>query len=318
MQKKENSTKGRWLILKICARMITERPLWGYGPEGFTANYMNYQRQYLSRETATKDELLLADNDNHPLNELILFIINYGIFIGSILIIISLSFLYNCRNICFKIALTNAIILALFSYPFRYPLFLLILSYILSNQKHTKIVYYNKIIYLQKVLYIFFFFFLIYLNSKQLWLYHKWATLSKSNFNLYHYQPISFSNDPYLIYHDICNSYLNGQTKHCLSKLLFLEKYIKDYDTQMLKGDIYKSIGRYKEAISEYKIAHEMVPNRFAPLFSILQIYTILQDTNQIYNISRKIIIKQPKVPNHAILFYKEEATKAIKTIRNE
>ena len=86
----------------------------------------------------------------------------------------------------------------------------------------------------------------------------------------------------------------------------------------MLKGDIYKSIGRYKEAISEYKIAHEMVPNRFAPLFSILQIYTILQDTNQIYNISRKIIIKQPKVPNHAILFYKEEATKAIKTIRNE
>ncbi|MEG0153711.1 MAG: O-antigen ligase family protein [Cellulosilyticaceae bacterium] len=62
-QLKPDSAQGRLLIWKVTLSMINEKPLTGFGPEGFATYYMHYQAAYLET-SATLRESYLADS-NH-------------------------------------------------------------------------------------------------------------------------------------------------------------------------------------------------------------------------------------------------------------
>lgn len=70
--------------------MISQKPILGYGENGFKNHYMTFQEQYFAKHhnSPYKD---LADNITHPFNEYLLILTNYGILGLSILLIVILS-----------------------------------------------------------------------------------------------------------------------------------------------------------------------------------------------------------------------------------
>ena len=58
--------------------MIKEKPFTGFGPHGFTANYMHYQGEYLKKE-GNIYEKQLADNNHYVYNEPLRWTVEYGV-----------------------------------------------------------------------------------------------------------------------------------------------------------------------------------------------------------------------------------------------
>ena len=134
---KRDSANGRLFIWQCSARLVSEKPVLGYGGNGFTANYMNEQASYFVKSPESK-QVMLADNIRHPFNEFIKCAVNHGLvglFLTLLLIIIPLS--VSCKNSCpeqfiARLSLLSIGVCALFSYPFNYPFVRLVLVILLA------------------------------------------------------------------------------------------------------------------------------------------------------------------------------------------
>ena len=75
---KRYSADGRVLIWMVSMEMIKDKPWFGWGFDGYVAQYMNYQADYL---TAHPDSpfVLLADETQNPFNEFLHVALIYGI-----------------------------------------------------------------------------------------------------------------------------------------------------------------------------------------------------------------------------------------------
>jgi len=124
---KAESTYGRLLILETCWQMIKDAPLLGHGPGGFRRLYMTYQANILD-SMPDADIRFLADNVTNPLNEYVRLTVNFG-FAGlafvAAFIGITVKYYVSHRNRMKDYAMASIVgiaALALFSYPFQYPL----------------------------------------------------------------------------------------------------------------------------------------------------------------------------------------------------
>lgn len=131
---KSDSTLGRMLILTISFKMIKQSTiLWGNGSGFFKDQYMTFQSEYF-KNTINENYVLVADNVFHPMNEYVLLVIEHGIifFIAAIFL-----FIFYLKKADLKtpefLSLISILVFALFSYPFRYPIILLIIAYNLSS-----------------------------------------------------------------------------------------------------------------------------------------------------------------------------------------
>ena len=73
---KRDSADGRTLLWAVSLKMIAEKPLLGWGDDGFSASYMPHQAAFLLQHPDSK-LVYLADNVTHPFNEFLLFGIKY-------------------------------------------------------------------------------------------------------------------------------------------------------------------------------------------------------------------------------------------------
>lgn len=89
-QLKPMSANGRLLIWKVTAQMIRDKPLIGYGAEGFKQHYMHYQAAYLKAK-GTDQEKYIAGNNHLVYNEPLRMTAEYG-FLG---VIIYIWFIYK-------------------------------------------------------------------------------------------------------------------------------------------------------------------------------------------------------------------------------
>jgi len=118
---KTESSKGRYLILKTTAGMVTDKPIFGFGFDRFRSNYMNYQAGYLKNHS-DKNEATNADNTVYAFNEPLQFVVENGI-VGFLLLVIFLYFLIkntDKKNELVRLALIGLFaifIFSLFSYP---------------------------------------------------------------------------------------------------------------------------------------------------------------------------------------------------------
>jgi len=83
---KKGSADGRLLIGKVSIEMIKDKPIWGYGYDGFKRNYMDYQAKFFT-DNPNSEEILVAGDSNYAFNEPIQLIVEYG-FIGTLPLII--------------------------------------------------------------------------------------------------------------------------------------------------------------------------------------------------------------------------------------
>lgn len=84
---KKDSADGRLLVWRCSLEMIIDKPLFGHGPGGFTAEYMNYQADYF-RTHPDSPYAQLADSVHHPFNEYLLAAVDYGC-LGLLVLIVS-------------------------------------------------------------------------------------------------------------------------------------------------------------------------------------------------------------------------------------
>jgi O-antigen ligase len=109
---KKGSADGRLLVWKVSSEMVKDRPVFGYGYDGFKKHYMDYQAEYF-RDNPEGGEAMLAGDNNYAFNEPLQLTIEQGI-IGLIplIAIILLVFLRKYKPRQLKESEENSICLA--------------------------------------------------------------------------------------------------------------------------------------------------------------------------------------------------------------
>ena len=144
------SANGRLLIWRVCADMIADKPLFGFGVNGFANNYMLYQAEYFRLHP---DSIFMecADNVAYPYNEFIHTLVNFGVVGLALLLFILYSVLSRPSsthvNAMLKSGFVSLLIFGCFSYPtsvFRlwilFPLFIVLLENKFVRQSGCKFI----------------------------------------------------------------------------------------------------------------------------------------------------------------------------------
>lgn len=308
--KKHNSTEGRAFIYQTSISMIPDIPtmLRGQGDTFFEQNYMHVQANKLKYK---KDDIaILADNITHPLSEYIYVIINYG-GISLIVSMATLFFVLNIKkNIYVRSLVCVLLLYSLFSYPFKYPIswIVLVICLVLSSNSPPFRVINTSCHVLSLIFGIALFTYALYDYR----FHHLWnKALNKEKLGMideaYNYYDVLYHK------HIVSDMFLYNYS-HFLNKNGYYSKAISvskqicvsDYETEMLKGDIYLSCKQYNKSILHYKIAAQMCPNRFLPLYGMYIVYKKNGDNENCNRMSEKILNKKIKVPSVLINQIKE------------
>lgn len=338
---KQGSADGRLLIWKISANMIKDRPLLGYGPNGFQANYMDYQAKFFSKNT-TSPESAVADNTKYAFNEFIEISTETG-FIGLTLFIVLLSFLLIGKTqnlsvremielIALRASLFSLIIFSMFSYPSNIiPIktnFILFLSLISNYLVPIKTVNFaihkngnqNRInkkvpkIIIAAVLIIGANFYA--LSSIRLYQANKKWKIAFSAYQMGAYDICNKDYEeafPYLKYNgDFLLNYgkaLSMAEKH--EKAIEILEYAKNYYPntvlQTALGDSYKALGQFNKAEEAYLDAWHMIPSRFYPKYLLAKLYNETGQIEKAIDTANELLTKEVKVDSQAIKEIKQE-----------
>lgn len=185
---KQQSADGRVFIWKTSISMIKEKPILGWGHNGFKANYLDFQEKYFKAGHANKTEYYLSNNIHNTYNEPIRIIIEYGI-LGFILYLLLIWYVIKIKAkstlaISCKASLLFYFIFGLFSFPDEiFPLRLLMIFSlaVFFNEIENKVYCYNLS---RKYYYSFSFAFIalfVWINVDQHLLYEKIYNLFQSS-----------------------------------------------------------------------------------------------------------------------------------------
>ena len=315
---KPASADGRLLIWQVCWNMITERPITGYGSYGFHANYMDSQAAYLAAHPDSPYRML-ADNITHPFNEYILLTVRFGI-IGLTIALAVLVFLIKSlwkQEGPFHsvgIAMIGAIVvMCMFSYPYHYAaiwFMTLILFFMAIPVRYLTI---GKGVRYAIACILF-----VSLLGTGCMLYHnlKWAEMSRrciagqTERMLPHYEKMMPWMDwnPLFLYNYAAELNYVERYKESLALTKVCMRVYNDYDVQILLGDNLEHLGQSSQAIIAYRHASDMIPNRFLPLESMMDLYQQSGDTINARLIADEILDKPVKVPSPQVEEIKRKA----------
>lgn len=303
---KFDSTQGRSFIYRVSLSMLDspDKLLLGRGTDGFRKDYMIYQAKALER--GSERQQVLADNIKHPLNEVMLFGINYGLIRGICLLGIVTMFFYHSKcSLRVKALMAVILSFSMFSYPFTYPLTWIIMASIFAemsreNDGHMVSVNPKIMSYALSIMCICALAYVCQQASWQrIWVKaHEVSCLGRTRKALDMYEQLSkgLFVQPEFHYNHAAVLLRAGRTEEALN---VIESYrFVDYDSCLLKGDIYMREKAYIEALSHYKLASEMCPNRFVPLFAMYQIYEQTSDKKSKTMMGERILNKEIKVPS--------------------
>ncbi|TXK03938.1 O-antigen ligase family protein [Flagellimonas aequoris] len=315
---KEDSADGRLLIWKTSMGLIRENPIFGLGKNGFSKNYMIQQAEYFQANPGSEYSLL-ADQVNHPFNEYILWLIDYGVIVFSI---ICYSIIRWFKNIYFiynidKIVVFFILVASLFSYTFKYYFVIVILVFCFSNVENCRLKFRIHVPRRMGILLILIFVttacsMFIYIRSEIHW---KAATNS-----------IMFDEKKYLtlekelnqiseFHHDLAYKlFEHGEYKKSIAQIEKYESMRVNYDVTLLKAFNFTSLGEHHKSSEHFFLAKYMVPSRFLPKYELFRIYKeIYHDQEASINIAREIDQTPIKVKTDYTISVKSEVRKFLK-----
>ena len=312
---KGDSTEGRKFILNRSWEMIEDKPLFGFGIGGFKLHYMDYQAGYFASNEDSRHSIL-ADNINHPLNEYVKIIIEYGIMgllcviSGVILLYRYIEKKYHTIDLSLLLALLSIALFAMFSYPLQYPHTWLILSLpVFLAYIKGKTICKGRTVYhcFMLVLGVLIISVLSIRVHKEL----EWGDLYRNhqeterNELLYRYEKLYtyFKSNPYFLYNYAHILYQSQEYDHALWIANKCNEYWHDYNLEILRGDIYDSIGYKDYAIYTFINASHMCPNRFMPLHKLFRMALKQQDFELARFYAKAILSKSIKVDSAEVRF---------------
>lgn len=305
---KRASSTGRMLILNVCWDMIKERPLLGHGMHGFRSQYMIYQALFLdSCPSEVMD--MLADNVTHPLNEYVLLAVNFGItgvtvIIGIAVMIVRFCMRHPSRDGFTGLSVMAGIaVLAMFSYPFRYPLTSIALTCSLV------LVFREAIVKFIDGRIRFFSACTLLLSVAGLSLFipwavsqHRWGKASlttgtvKETEREYAALYKRLYQDPYFLYnyaYILADAGKNRQALQIAGESLEL---MANYDTVLFMAEQESLCGDTDNAEQHYLLASRMCPVRFVPLYGLFCLYEGQDRFDEMKSIGQRILNKRIKV----------------------
>ena len=308
---KKDSADGRFLILHCCWEMFKDKPIIGYGFDGISANYMNYQAKWLSTNPNVLYELL-ADNIKHVFNEFIYIVICFGV-IGLILLFLIIGFLIRCyyKNPTAEskyalLSLAIISIFSIFSYPFTYPFTWIIFifnSYILVDNAYKSLLHPKTVCII--ILFLSVSSFL--LITQRIYAEIEWGKIARSQiknkelFIKYESLMPIMKNNPYFLYNYSVELFDAKEYDKALDISLKCRNFWADYDLELLLGDLYEKEGLYDKALNHYILAQKMCPNRFLPLYKQFLVYKKRNELKKMIDIGNIILTKKIKIPSNII-----------------
>ena len=317
---KQDSADGRILIWRISMDMIAERPLWGWGLNGFDAHYMDFQANYFLRHPASK-YVLLADNLTNPFNEFLLFAIRYGLAgLAALLLVLVIllkkifmqSGMYHhvWVSICVTLCLWS-----LFSYPYRIPFVWLVTAYLASSALFPAMrpKKYAKPLATCILLVIILPTIRTYLSfkDKREWIQvQERASRGETEAMLPQYAMLydRLKKDGSFLYNYGAELHFAGHYQKSLEVLKECTRQYNDYNVQMLLADDYQKLGFPQKAIEKYRYANRMVPHKFFPLYQEMQIHITEGDSLHACKTALAILQKDIKIHSRTIEKIQEEA----------
>jgi O-antigen ligase len=319
---KQDSADGRILIWTATWNLFEEKPITGWGINGFQANYMFKQADYLQKHTDSRFAIL-ADDIAYPFNEFLKILIEQGL-IGFILIIIILYNAFinkNQRELSFDeyrlYKLIQALFLALiifacFSYPFNFISFQILLIFCLATIAKAKKPYYRIIanlsvpkFFIKIIVFIVCLFCCVMLFS----LYKYTETINRWNKVTMNFQ---YNKDaaiaelkelyPKLKYNA---SFVTGfgkmlnQAGYYAESTILLEEAIAlraSAHTLILLGESYRQVGEYQKALDAWKTAAFMMPSLFEPHYHTARLLFELQHYDKAKQKVKELLNKKIKI----------------------
>lgn len=320
---KIDSTYGRYNIYKTSLSMLDNPKdiLFGRGSTGFRSSYMLYQAERLKGES--KITRRLADNIKHPLNDFLLFAVNYGILLLLIGIILFITFI--CKNGQDFLAISlfiTIVVYAFFTYPFHYPLTYIMCAFAFARS-HNKIsiasIRYRKYVAILFSLSGMIIGTMLMVMSIKLFTWNRdWKKayingmygIISSSLTEYNRLAESMVVTNEFYYNWAYMLMLANKTESAVNVISKCE--IVDYDTQMLKGDLSVSIDELNNALRYYREASEMCPNKLMPLYAQFRIYDKIGNGVEKYSVGHKILLMEEKVPSRITKDIKENVIKSM------
>ncbi len=318
---KRDSADGRALIWAVSFRMIVQKPLLGWGENGFSSSYMPHQAIFLSGHEGTKFSYL-ADNVSHPLNEFLLFGVKYGV-VGITILLGITAFLVKViiknRNTYTSLYLGSILtlfVLSMFYYPYTVPLIWLVSTFLICSAVSL---YCNNSPWRRKVMQSLLVFSAIWIIGRNANIYEEWQWLKLQTSQApvdRAYQEYSrlykkLSTNPSFLYNYGAWLHHNGFYKESMKILFECTRSYDDYNVELLIADNYRQLGETKCAIERFGYANAMIPCRFLPLYHEMLIYKEEEDLYNACRIARIIITKPVKIqksPSVRKIKYEAEA----------
>lgn len=309
---KKDSADGRILIWKISLEMVKDKPILGYGFDGFRKNYMNYQAAYLQEKQLPETINNLADDNHHAFNEFLRIIIEQGI-IGVIILFIFLTTIgytiYKYKLYIDTVSrtiiscLTALLFFSFFSYPLSTfhinALIVILLAGLACSSQDTPI----WKLQIRSISLIIPYSIIFFISSVYLFSYSKansdWLNTLKgvyTNDNILEEARKKLSGNPYFL--STYGKYLNKKKRYSKA-VSILSQSIKEYPsyyTVMELGISYKAQKKYTEAMHCFVKAMHMIPHKIKPLYFMMELYYDQKDYKSAIQLSNRILCKQPKI----------------------
>ena len=309
---KKDSADGRILIWKISLEMVKDKPILGYGFDGFRKNYMNYQAAYLQEKQLPETINNLADDNHHAFNEFLRIIIEQGI-IGVIILFIFLTTIgytiYKYKLYMDTVSrtiiscLTALLFFSFFSYPLSTfhinALIVILLAGLACSSQDTPI----WKLQIRSISLIIPYSIIFFISSVYLFSYSKansdWLNTLKgvyTNDNILEEARKKLSGNPYFL--STYGKYLNKKKRYSKAASI-LSQSIKEYPsyyTVMELGISYKAQKKYTEAMHCFVKAMHMIPHKIKPLYFMMELYYDQKNYKSAIQLSNRILCKQPKI----------------------
>lgn len=306
---KKDSADGRILIWKISLEMVKDKPILGYGFDGFRKNYMNYQAAYLQEKQLPETINNLADDNHHAFNEFLRIIIEQGI-IGVIILFIFLTTIgYTIYKYKLYIDTVSRTIIScltallFFSYPLSTfhinALIVILLAGLACSSQDTPI----WKLQIRSISLIIPYSIIFFISSVYLFSYSKansdWLNTLKgvyTNDNILEEARKKLSGNPYFL--STYGKYLNKKKRYSKAASI-LSQSIKEYPsyyTVMELGISYKAQKKYTEAMHCFVKAMHMIPHKIKPLYFMMELYYDQKNYKSAIQLSNRILCKQPKI----------------------
>jgi O-antigen polymerase len=327
---KKDSADGRLLIWKVGLSMTKGNLLFGKGFDAVPREYDKYQASYFASGNATSNEIALADQLGSVFNDYIHIMVEFGLLglcLFLYLFIILIKHYFKDKTIIeqgFTVSAILFFIAALFTYPLQtLPILLLFVVYIAiaSGMEHGQRLYLfafnlNSLKNLSLIISTFWF---INVMKEQIRFYRAFEFaydgivwhLGKEN---YKQSLVSYEKS-------LAELPLNGwimmqygkalaqtkQHKKSIEVLTKAKEMITDTSLYRSLGDSYCYFKNYDEAEKCYRLAINIVPNKFSTRSHLANLYLMKHDTVQAKKVALEILNMPVKIPSKRITSIKKE-----------